>query len=224
MPKQKSKKIFLYFLLFLLIATINNKNFNNIDYLKINQIDISGLDYKENLELIDNLDVIKNQNLFFLNEIKIQNIIESNNLIEKYYVYKKYPSSLNIEIYKTKFLAKIEMDEGDFFLGSNGKIIKAKNIPQKIPSIFGEFNNQSFFELKEVIDQTNLDYRNIKKLFFFKSGRWDIELNDGLLIKLPPRNIKKSLKLLELILSNNDSKKINKIDLRQHNQIIVDEQ
>ena len=72
MPKQKSKKIFLYLLLFLSIATVNNKNFTNMNYLKINQIDISGLDNKEYLELIDNLDIIKNQNLLFLNKITIK--------------------------------------------------------------------------------------------------------------------------------------------------------
>ena len=78
-----------------------------------------------------------------------------------------------------------------------------------------------FFELKEAIDQTSFDYNQIKKLFFFKSGRWDIETNDGLLIKLPTNEIKLSLKILILILKNNNTKKIKKIDLRQNNQIIL---
>ena len=41
----------------------------------------------------------------------------------------------------------------------------------------------------------------MKNLFFFKSGRWDIETNSGVLIKLPKNNLKEmldlSFKLLE---------------------------
>ena len=91
------------------------------------------------------------------------------------------------------------------------------------PFIFGDFKIKNFFELKKAIDHTNFDYLSIKNLFFFKSGRWDIETKDGLLIKLPNENIQNSLELFLFFLIKNNHKKIKKIDLRQHNQIIVNE-
>ena len=47
MQQKKNKKIFAYFFLFLLIGSINNKNFNNIQVPKIKEIHISGLDVDE---------------------------------------------------------------------------------------------------------------------------------------------------------------------------------
>ena len=111
----------------------------------------------------------------------------------------------------------------NFYFGANGKLTKIIDLEIELPIIFGDFSNQSFFELKKAIDQTNFEYGEIKKLFFFKSGRWDIEMKKGLLIKLPKNEIQNSLKLAISFLSNSLKNDISIIDLRQHNQIIVNE-
>jgi cell division protein FtsQ len=41
--------------------------------------------------------------------------LKSNSIIEKYSIFKRYPSSLDINIEKTKFLARIIKD-GQFFI------------------------------------------------------------------------------------------------------------
>jgi cell division protein FtsQ len=221
MPQQKSRKILLYLFLFLIIGTLNNKNLNNIDLTKISKINVIGLDEKNNLELIKNLNFTRIDNLFFLDKEKIKKIISSNTLIEKYSVFKKYPSTLNIEINKTEFLAQLEKDGNIFFLGSNGKFIKTSNIQKDIPFIFGSFKRKNFFELKKAIDETNFDYKEIENLFFFKSGRWDIQTHTGILIKLPKKNLKNSLDLSFSILNDNSFKKIEILDIRQSNQVII---
>ena len=221
MPHQKNKKILIYIFLFLLIGTFNNKNLENIDIVKVNKIYVTGLDEKSNKKLMNNLNFLKISNLFFLNDKEITKIITANNLVEDYFVFKKYPSTLNISISKTKFLAKVKKNGNIFFLGSNGKLIKEIITEQTVPIIFGNFENKNFFELKKAIDETYFDYDEIKNLFSFKSGRWDIETNSGILIKLPKKNLKQSLKLSINILSKDNQKKINKIDLRQLNQIII---
>ena len=72
MPQQKSRKILLYLFLYLIIGTLNNKNFNNIDLIKISQINVTGLDEKNNLGLIKNLNFTRIDNLFFLDKEKIK--------------------------------------------------------------------------------------------------------------------------------------------------------
>ena len=223
MMQQKSKKILIYLFLFLMIGSLNNKNFNNKNFTKVNKISIKGLDQKNNLKLKNDLRFLESDNLFFLKKKDIEEIIDSNNLVENYLVFKKYPSTLEITIHKTDFLAKIKRDNNDFILGSNGKLIKMIDKEIKLPFIFGDLNVKKFFELKKAIDLTNFDYHSIKNFFFFKSGRWDIETKDGLLIKLPNENLKSSLELLLIFLIKNNHKEIKKIDLRQHNQIIVNE-
>ncbi len=221
MPQTKSKKILLYFFLFLLIGTINNKNLNNLELTKIENVTVSGLDDKNNYELINNLDFLKIESLFFLDKKKIIQTINSNNLIEKYSVFKKYPSEIEIKVDQTNFLAQLKKGNENFLFGSNGKLIKTISFKSNIPFIFGNFDKENFFKLKRAIDETNFRYEEVKNLFFFPSGRWDIETNSGLLIKLPRDNFKKSLELLVSFLNSTKKNEINKIDLRQTNQIIT---
>ena len=108
-----------------------------------------------------------------------------------------------------------------FFLGSNGKLIKTLDMSQNIPTIFGNFNINDFFDLKENIDQKNFRYTDIKNLYFFKSGRWDIETHSGLLIKLPRDQLKESLQLVGDLIKDKNFKEKKEIDLRQFNQVII---
>ena len=223
MPQQKSKKILIYIFLFIIITTFNNKNFNNINFGNINNILVKGLEGSENFQLIENLNFIKSENILFLNRVRIKDVIEKNTLVEDYSVFRLYPSSLNIIINKTNFLAVTEKDGNIFLLGSNGKMTLSDEINHNLPFIFGDFNIENFFELKNAMDESNFDFKNVKNLFFFKSGRWDIETKKGYLIRLPNKGLKKSLKTFISFFEMNNTKEIKEIDLRQNNQIITNE-
>ena len=221
MPQQKSRKILIYIFLFLIIGTFNNKNLVKTNFIKLNTITVTGLEEKNNIDLANKLNFFKFDNLIFLDKSQITEIIDSNLLVEKFFVFKKYPSTLQVEIKKTEFLAQTKKENKNFFLGSNGKLIRTFNLRSDIPFIFGEFKNNDFFKLKKAVDETNFRYDQIKKLFFYKSGRWDIEMNNGLLIKLPRKEIKESLKLLIIFMNQNKKNGIKEVDLRQNKQIII---
>ena len=223
MHYRRSKKILSYIFLFLIIGTLNNKNLNKLNFPTINEINISGLDKQNIIQLEQKLNFLSINNLFSLNKIKINDVINSNNLVENYSVVKKYPSSIKIKIKKTQFLAYVRYDNKMYYLGSNGKLIYTKQTNQNLPLIFGEFKNNDFLELKKIFDEISFDYKDIKNLFFFKSGRWDIETSSGILIKLPNQNFKESLQLAIQILKENQFQNIREIDLRQKNQVIINE-
>ena len=222
MHHSKSRKILIYFFLFIIIGTLNNKNLDKINLIKINTIKVSGLSEKKNDELTYRLDFLKIGNMFFTKKNEITQIINSYNLVEEFSVFKNYPSTLDIQIKKTIFLAQLKREDGNFLLGSNGKLTKINESKPGVPFIFGDFENKNFFELKEAIEKTSFEFEQIKNLFFFKSGRWDIETINGLLIKLPKDEIYMSMKILNNFLKQNREIKIKKIDLRQHKQIIID--
>tara|TARA_Y100000741_G_C18178781_1_gene528405 strand:+ start:94 stop:765 length:672 start_codon:yes stop_codon:yes gene_type:complete len=221
MLQTKSKKITVYIFLFFIIGTFNNKNLYNIKLAKVNEIKVSGLEKKDNLELKNSIDLLEIDNLFFLKKTQIKKKIDLNNLVEEYYVFKKYPQTLEIKINKTKILAQLKKNGESFLLGSNGRLIEKDLTNYNVPFIFGNFKNKNFFELRNAINKTDFDYNEIENLFFFKSGRWDIETKKGLLIKLPKNNLKESLELLVRILNQKKEKKISIIDLRQKNQVIL---
>jgi cell division protein FtsQ len=218
MQQRKSKKILTYFFLLLIVGSINNINLNGSKFQNINNINIIGLDIKNKLILLKEIENFNLKNIFLINKIDLKDEIESNTLVENYSIFKKYPSSLNINIEKTKFLAKINKNGQIFYIGSNGKFIKNNSLNNELPFIFGNPEVFEFFKIKEIIDKSEISYTEIKNLYFFPSKRWDLELIDNTIIKLPNDDINLVLNLAIEFL--NDHKFI---DARIKNQIILND-
>ena len=223
MPQKKNKKIFIYFFLFLILSSTNNQILKKIEYPKLKNIQVIGLDKIENLEIENKLTRLKFQNLYFLNPFQIKEILDENSLIETYSVFKKFPSTIIIKIKKTRILASTYKNGFNYYIGSNGQLIKAKNNKIDKPFVFGNFTNTEFLKLKKIIDKSKLDYGNIKKIYFFNSGRWDIELLDGLLIKLPEKKFLQSINTSMDLISKNKIENIRIIDNRIEGQVILNE-
>ena len=186
MHQNKSKKILFYFFLLFVVGSINNITLSKIKFFQIKNINIKGLDDIENEILLSNLNNIFLKNILLINKNEISEVIEKNTLVQNYTILKKYPSTLNIRIEKTKFLAKINKKNKIFYLGSNGKLIK-NNIKYELPFIFGNPDINEFLRFKKIVDNSKINYREIKNLYYFQSKRWDIELHDNLIIKLPKK-------------------------------------
>ena len=90
MHQQKSKKIIIYLFLFIIIGSLNNKNFVNFKLTKISEIAIIGLDDSSTQKLIKNLNFLQLNYLFLLKKKELTEIIDSNTLVETYSVYKNY--------------------------------------------------------------------------------------------------------------------------------------
>ena len=218
MQQRKSKKILIYFFLLLVVGSINSVNFNGLKLQNINNINIIGLGNKDKSNLIKQIENFNLNNIFLIRKIDLTNEIESNSLVENYSIFKRYPSSLEINIEKTKFLAKINKNGQIFYIGSNGKLIKNHSVNNQLPFIFGNPEVIEFFEIKEIIDKSKISFSEIKNLYFFSSKRWDLELRDNTIIKLPNDNVNLVLDLAMGFLDDNKF-----IDARIKNQIILDD-
>ena len=223
MHQRKSKKLLIYFFLLILFGSINNINLINTNFYKIKEVKISGLEINENKNILKKIQNLKLNNIFFINKNNLNEIIENNTFVEKYQIFKNYPSTLNVVIERTQFLANINLDGQIFFVGSNGKLSKQNPYDEKLPFIFGKPNIKEFLNFKKQIDQSKISYSQIKNMFFFPSKRWDIEIKNGVIIKLPKSNVKKSLNQSFEVLNDEKFKNIKIIDIRIKNQIILNE-
>ena len=223
MHQRKSKKILIYFFLFFLVGSINNIDINDLKLHSITDINIIGLEDKENSILLKKIKDLNLKSIFLINKNNLINQIESNSLVEKYFIFKKFPSSLNINIEKTNFLARINKNGKIFVLSSNGKLTKNTYSSNQLPFVFGNPDIVEFFNIKKTIDESKISYEEIKNLYFFLSKRWDLELRNNIIIRLPNDNIKESLKLASEFLHNNEFKDIKIIDARIKNQIILND-
>ena len=222
MLQQINKKIIFYISLVIILGTFNNKNLKNFDLPKIDVVNIEGIEFNNN-EFLKITNLIKLNNLLSIQKSQIKEILNSNNLIEEYEVFKKYPSSLEIKIEKTNFLASTNINGKNYLVGSNGKFINTKDYSQNLPFIFGNFETEKFLEFKNIILQTDFKYNNIKNFYYFPSGRWDIEMISGVLIKLPITGIKESLNLSIDLLDDIEFSNIKILDIRQKNQIVIND-
>ncbi len=222
MLQQISKKIIFYIFLIIILGTFNNKNLTNFEIPKINMVNIEGIELNDN-EFLEITNLIKLNNLLSIEKSQLKEILDANNLIEKYEVLKKYPSSIEIKIEKTNFLASTNINGKNYIVGSNGKFINTKDYSKNLPFVFGNFKTEKFLEFKNIILQTKLKYNKIKNFYYFPSGRWDIQINSGVLIKLPNKGIKESLNLSIDLLDNIEFSNIKILDMRQKNQIVVND-
>jgi cell division protein FtsQ len=217
----KKNKIIIYVLLLFILSTTNG---NFLEKQKsysstINEINIEGLSITDNSKIYNQLNNLFYKNILLVGKEEISEVIKKYNIIEVYNAKKIYPSTINISIKPTIFVARLSGN--DQLVGANGKLIEDRENNEILPYIFGEFNSQEFLNFKKNIALSNFTFTKFKTLYFFPSNRWDILTNDDILIKLPQDNISASLKLAYQILTSNDFRNKNLIDLRMNNILII---
>ena len=223
MHQRKSKKVLIYFFLLIIVSSIGNHSINNLKFSKIENINIFGLEQKNNQVILNKIKNLSLENIFFINKNEIEQIINSNSLIEKYTIFKEYPSTININIVKTNFFAKINDNGKIYLIGSNGKLTLTKSGYKELPYIFGKVNIKEFLQFKTIIDNSKFSYNQIKTMYFFPSKRWDLKLNNNILLKLPNNLTQENLNNLYEFLEMYNGENLTTIDARLENKIILNE-
>ena len=223
MHQRKSKKILIYFFLLFFVSSISNNFLHNLKLSTIQSINISGLEPNENKILYNRIKNLIKENIFFVNKNEIIKLINANSLIENYEVFKEYPSTININIQRTNFIARINKNGKIFLIGSNGKLTFSENTHKELPYIFGKPSTNEILKFKQIIDKSKFSYNQIDNLYFFSSKRWDIKLKGNTLLKLPTNVNHKTLDHLYEFLANYSGNNFTVVDYRLKNQIILNE-
>ena len=220
--RDKKNKIIIYLLFLFILSTTSAKLINDQNKLSssISKINITGLSERKNLEILNNLNNILYKSIFVISKDEIKKILEKHNIIQEFSIKKIYPSTLKIEIKPTKFIARVS-NNGQYLVGANGKLIEDRNNSELLPYIFGEFNSQHFLSFKQNIEKSIFSFSNLKTLYFFPSGRWDILTDNDILIMLPQEHLVTSLNLSKKLIDNDNFKDNKFIDLRVTNHLVT---
>jgi len=218
----KKNKIIIYLLFLFILSTTSAKFINDQNTLSssVSKINITGLSERKNLEILNNLNNILYKSIFVISKDEIKKILEKHNIIQEFSIKKIYPSTLKIEIKPTKFIARVS-NNGQYLVGANGKLIEDRNNSELLPYIFGEFNSQHFLSFKQNIEKSIFSFSNLKTLYFFPSGRWDILTDNDILIMLPQEHLVTSLNLSKKLIDNDNFKDNKFIDLRVTNHLVT---
>tara|TARA_Y100000590_G_scaffold356220_1_gene410334 strand:- start:3890 stop:4579 length:690 start_codon:yes stop_codon:yes gene_type:complete len=226
MHQFKDKKLFFYFIFLTLffLSSINSQQFmeKKESLYDLQSIEVIGLDASINLEIEKNLNFLKKTNIFFLNRQILKDQINKFNFIESYNIFKLYPSKIILKLQRADFLALTIKNNEIVLIGSNSKFINTKKFSnyEDLPLVYGKFTAEKFISFKKIFNKSDLNYNNIKEIFFYPSGRIDIKNKNDVLIKFPIQNIEEALIIASKII-NNENFKNNVIDLRVPNQLIL---
>ena len=182
---------------------------------------INHLSEQNNLLISKEIKKIFLENIFFIKKEFLLKILKKNNLITSFEVKKIYPDTIEVKIKKTEFLGITNINGNFFFIGSNGKLINYSDTKIFLPYVFGKINIDNFIEFVKVINQSKFNFNQIKEIYFFPSGRWDIKTKDDQLFMLPIESLRFKLNLINKINKNEKFKNAKIIDLRFNNKIIT---
>ena len=221
MRQKIGKKVLFYAFILVFFGTFNNQKLPGLSLLDVKDIIIESSDNSNFSDILDKISDQKKSNIFLISKDNIKKKIEANSLVENYFVIKNYPSTLKIKIIKTKFLSRLNIEGKIFLVGTNGKLTEDLFNKTELPFIFGNPSINYILDFNNKIINSKFDINEFTNLFYYKSGRWDLETKDGVIIKLSnEKNLSKQLEEIFVIMSNKNfvNKKI--IDARVNNQII----
>lgn len=221
----KKNRVYFYIFIFLLLTTISNLNISekNKGIMKINEIEVIGLNSNLNFIINKKLNYLINKNIFFFNKDHIEEVLNKFTFIESYFVKKIFPSKILVSLKQTDFIAKTIKQNNYYIVGSNGKLFSDElfEIDKELPTVFGDFNERNLIKLIKIIDSVNLQNMEFKYIYSFPSGRWDLKTSNDLLIRLPSEDLLISLTNVKKIINSNENNIFKTIDLRVPNQIIL---
>ena len=216
----KKKYIFFYLANFLILSSIHNSNFKYKNFFALKKIDVVGLNKSNSLLLEKKLVDFIGYNIFTL-ESDTFKFINSLNFIKEYNVKKIYPNQLRVYLEPTKAISIVKRSNKLVVLGNNGKIIELKNLPVNVPKVTGTNDIKKIFQTLKMIDKSNFDIENIKKIEFFHSGRIDIEFKNKKKIRFPINYAIENLNFAFNLLNDNKYNNSKILDLRIPNKIIT---
>ena len=219
------KKIYFYLIILIFLSTSFNfnlvKSFREIGFIK--KINVSGLNYNETILIEDKLKIILNKNNFFLKKDIILERLNQFNFLDSITVQKVLPSEINVNLIKTTFTGSSIIDGEKYYIGKNGKFINANKVSseENLPLVFGKFEANDFLKLINTLEEKKINLEKVKKYFYYRNKRWDLQKEDGLLVMLPSKDLNKALMIYKNLIDNGMLSEIEIVDLRIPNQIIL---
>ena len=215
------KRIVIAIALLILFSTITGQLKIEITKFNLKNIQIKNNSILNEKDIKELLIPLYEKNLIFLSYSEIEKALMQNSFIESFNIRKKYPQSLHIEIFEKQPVAILFNKKEKFYLSDKSELIKFIKDPKfkDLPYVIGE--PKKFKILFETLKKLNFPINSVKKYVLYESNRWDIEIKNNQIIKLPEVNYNDSLKNYLSLANKNEFKKYKVFDFRINNQLIL---
>ena len=186
---------------------------------KIKNVIIEGSE-KSNISEIENNVTEFKGNLIGLNFNSIKEIVESSEWVKRASIKKVLPSTLKINVTENDPYAIYFQEGKSFLIDLDGSIITEINLNNYEDDLLFVRGENSPELLEQLIRDISIAFPNLtqtlEEVEFIEKRRWNLKLNNKLLVKLPDENIQQSLKNLKQLFEEQEVMESNiiEIDLR----------
>ena len=226
---KKFYRIILILIAFIFLTTYSPSNLNVLPekenfFFEVQNIKIINNNIVNEKEIKTKLAHIYGANILTIKRNDIATPLESIDFLGKIEVKKKYPNTLVIKVYETKPIALLVKSKKKYFLDSSSNLIFSdKNLStEDLPSVFGEDAEKNFMIFFDQLENNNFSTKLIKNFYYFRIGRWDLELFDKKIIKFPSNKTIEAIQQSVELLSRQDFENYDIIDLRIHGKIVTE--
>jgi len=229
--------LLLIFIIFIIsIVFVNFKIFKNYSFIFIQQysdkfdnnlskIEITNLNYINEKEILKYFDYFIGKSIFLVPIKKTTEDILTMKWIKSISIKSDYKNTIKIFLKEEVPLGIYYNNDQKILFSNNLKILEIIDTKNKFSGLLKFYGKNSIYNSNELLLALDDNFENsLESAIFVKNRRWNLKLNNQILLKLPQVNVKEAIikyKMIYKNLSNKDLKDIKSIDLRILNQAII---
>ncbi len=202
------------------------ENYSDKYQYSLSVVNINGLNNINEDEILNLIKPYKGSSIFLIPIKKIANKISQNNWVKSINIKSNYKDTIEINIDESKPIGIYTTGIQNILFSDDLKILEnIANNEKRFSALIKFEGKNSLHESIKLIDSFPDDFiQYVDKAFLINQRRWDLELKNSILLKLPENNIKEALenyKKIYINFSNEELIEIESIDLRMKQKIIL---
>jgi len=191
----------------------------------LTDIEVSNLKYLDQNEILLYFEIFKGNSIFLIPLRDISNEIIKKKWIKSIKINSNYINTINIDIIEETPFGIYDNENQKLLFSSDLVILEIIKDNKNYSELITFYGEDSIIHSKEFLSNFNYEFiKMIDSAFFINKRRWNILLNNMILLKLSEIDVQNSIKdfiKLYTNFSNKDLKEIESIDLRIKNQAII---
>ena len=202
------------------------ENYSDKYQYSLSVVNINGLNNINKDEILNLIKPYKDSSIFLIPIKKIANKISQNNWVKSINIQSNYKDTIEINIDESKPIGIYTTGIQNILFSDDLKILEnIANNEKRFSALIKFEGKNSLHESIKLIDSFPDDFQQyVDKAFLINQRRWNLELKNSILLKLPENNIKEALenyKKIYINFSNEELIEIESIDLRMKKKIIL---
>ena len=202
------------------------ENYSDKYQYSLSVVNINGLNNINEDEILNLIKPYKDSSIFLIPIKKIAKKISQNNWVKSINIQSNYKDTIEINIDESKPIGIYTTGIQNILFSDDLKILEnIANNEKRFSALIKFEGKNSMHESIKLIDSFPDDFiQYVDKAFLINQRRWNLELKNSILLKLPENNIKEALenyKKIYINFSNEELIEIESIDLRMKKKIIL---